>query len=189
MKREDLKKLLGDGATDETIDAIMGLHGKDIEQHKTKLTEAETARDGFKTQLDAANQQIEGFGLMKTQEEVDAAVNEWKTKAEQAETKAAEQLAQVRFDHALETALAGAKTKNAKAARALLSMDSLKLNEDGTIEGLDAQLTKIKSENDYLFESDKPAPRIVTGGNNQPVTGDKTIDAARKAAGLVTEAK
>jgi hypothetical protein len=38
MKREDLKTL---DLPDETIDAIMKLHGKDVEIHKSQLMEAE----------------------------------------------------------------------------------------------------------------------------------------------------
>lgn len=184
MKREDLKKLLGDGATDETIDAIMKLHGTGVEEIKTKLTNAETERDQFKAQAETANQQIESFKGMKKPEEVEAAVTEWKTKYEQAQEEAKNQLAQVKFDHALESALTGAKAKNVKAVQALLSKDNLKLTDDGKILGLDDQLKAIKEQNDYLFESDKPAPRIVAGGNNQPIQTDAMVAAARKAAGL-----
>lgn len=38
MKREDLKTL---DLPDEAIDAIMKLHGKDVEIHKSQLVEAE----------------------------------------------------------------------------------------------------------------------------------------------------
>ena len=189
MKREDLKKLLGETATDEVIDKIMGLHGADIETHKTKLTEAETTRDQFKTQLDEANGQIANFKGMKIEEIQQAAAN-WETKYNEATTKAATDLAKVKFDHALDSSLTSAKAKNAKAVKALLSTDTLKLNEDGTIAGLDDQLTKIKTENGYLFTDETKPPVIIKGGNNQPVIGDKVVDAARKAAGLtVTEGK
>lgn len=188
MKREELKKLLGDSATDEVLDKIMGLHGADIESHKTKLSETESARDGFKTQLDAANQQIEGFKGMNI-DEIKAAADDYKAKFEQAQTDHAAQVAGLKFDHAIETALTGAKAKNLKAVQALLSKDTLKLNEDGTVAGLDDQLKTIKEKDAYLFEGDKPAPKIVTNTNNQPVLGDKTIEAARKAAGLTVQGK
>ena len=38
MKREDLKAL---ELSDEAIDAVMKLHGKDIEDHKAKLAETD----------------------------------------------------------------------------------------------------------------------------------------------------
>ena len=58
----------------------------------------------------------------------------------------------------------GARARNSKAVKALLDMDGLKLN-DGKIIGLDEQLSQIKEENGFLFESDEPAPTIVKGTN------------------------
>jgi len=65
-------------------------------------------------------------------------------------------------------------------------MEKLALSEDGKIEGLEEQLEAIKTSEDseFLFEPAEPQPRIVTGGNNQNVINDKTVDAARQAAGL-----
>jgi len=183
MKREDLKKLLGDSTTDEIVDKIMGWNGADIEAHKTKLTEAETTRDQLKTQLTEANTTIEGFKKLKP-EELQKAADDWKVKAETAQQEAEKQIAALKFDHALESALTGAKAKNVKAVNALLSRDTLKLKDDGTIEGLEGQLTEIKTKNDYLFESDKPTPKIVSGGNNQPVLTDAFETAMWKGAGL-----
>jgi len=73
-----------------------------------------------------------------------------------------------------------------KAVRALLIEADLKLTDDGLV-GLKEQLEKIKPENDYLFESDTPTPKIVSGGGNKPIENqDAVIVAARKAAGLPT---
>ena len=60
----------------------------------------------------------------------------------------------------------------------------LKLTEDGLV-GLKEQLEKVKPENDYLFESDVPTPKIVSGGGNKPLENqDAVVIAMRKAAGL-----
>jgi hypothetical protein len=96
----------------------------------------------------------------------------------------------LKFDHALDGALSGAKAKNPKAVKALLSSDALKYNEaDGSIVGLNEQLEKIKSENDYLFADAKEPPKIIAGGNNQSVVGDLQLEAMRKGAGLPTPTK
>ena len=183
MNKKDLIAL---GVSEEIADQVIVLHGKDIEGHKSKLTTVQAEIDGLKSQLTEASTTIEGFKKLDI-DGIKAAADDWKAKAEQAQTDAAKQLAAVKFDHALETALNGAKVKNAKAVSALLSTDALKYNEaDGTIIGLDEQLAKIKSENDYLFADAKPAPQIVTGGKSQSIMGDPVIDAARKAAGLGT---
>ncbi len=181
MNKEDLKKL---GLTDEAVmDQIIVLHGKDIENHKAKLTTAQTEADGLKKQLTEAGVTIEGFKKLDV-EGVKKSADEWKAKAEQAQKDASAQISQLKFDHALDGSLSAAKAKNAKAVKALLQSDALKLNEDGSILGLKEQLEKIKSENDYLFESDISTPRIVVGAHNQSVIKDAVTDAARKAAGL-----
>lgn len=183
MKKEDLIKL---GIDDETAQKIIVLHGQDIEGHKTRLSAAQTEADGLKSQLTEANKAIDGFKGMDI-EGVKKSADEWKTKAEQAASEAQKQVAALKFDHALNGALSGAKAKNAKAVKALLDMNGLKFNDaDGSVVGLDEQLKKVKETNDYLFESDVPTPKIVTGGNSKSILGDPVVDAARRAAGLST---
>ena len=184
MKREDLKAL---GLADDAIDNIMALHGKDIEAHKTKVLASESQINTLTAQVSEANKQIEGFKSLDV-DSIKKAADEWKTKATQAEQTAAAQLQALKFDHALESALAGAKVKNTKAVQALLSKDALKFNEaDGSIIGLKEQIEKIKSENDYLFADEKPVPKIVAGGKSQTVLDDPVIIAMRNAAGLPTK--
>lgn len=185
MKREDLKVL---ELSDEVIDKVMALHGAGIESHKSQLTTAQAEVETLKAQLTEAGATIESFKAMKP-DELKAAADEYKVKLEQAQTESASQLAALKFDHALDGALAAAKAKNTKAVQALLSRDALKLNDDGSILGLKEQLEKIKSENDYLFADTKEPPKIVTGGKSQSVLSDPMMDAVRKGAGLVTEEK
>ena len=181
MKREDLEKL---GLSKEQVDSIMGLHGADIETHKTKINDLTANQNSLATQLGEANKQIESFKGLKV-EEIQKAADEWKVKYETATKEAADNLTKVKFDHALESALNGAKAKNLKAVRALLSTDQLKLKDDGTLEGFEDQLTKIKAENDYLFTDAKETPKIVSNANNQTVIGDPLEAAMRRGAGLV----
>lgn len=183
MKRDDLIKL---EIAEELVDKIMALHGKSVEKHKADFTAATTELDGLKTQLSEANSAIEGFKKLDI-DGVKAAADEWKAKAEQAQADAVAQISKLKFDHALDGALTGAKAKNLTAVKALLKADDLKLSEDGTIIGLEDQLKKIQSENDFLFESENPPPKVVAGGKSKNVLGDPMIVAARKAAGLSVE--
>jgi len=121
-------------------------------------------------------------------EALQKAADDWKVKAETAQAEATSQIAALKFDHALDGALSGAKAKNVKAVRALLNTELLKLADDGSVSGLKEQLEKIKSENDYLFESDTPTPKVVVGGNPKNVLSDSMVLAARRAAGLSTDA-
>lgn len=182
MKREDLKKL---NLTDEQIDSIMGMNGADIETHKRTTTDLQSQLDAITGQLGDANKAIESFKALKP-EELQKAADDWKTKYETATQESAAQLQKVKFDYALESALNGAKAKNLKAVRALLSTDQLKLKDDGTLEGFEDQLTKIKAENDYLFTDAKEPPKIVSNANNQTVIGDPLEAAMRRGAGLAS---
>jgi predicted nucleic acid-binding Zn-ribbon protein len=177
------KQLVELGLTEELADQIVVLHGKDIESHKTKLVTAQAELDGVKAQLAEAGTAIEGFKKLDV-DGIKKAADEWKAQAEKAQKDAAAQISSLKFDHALEGALTGAKARNAKAVKALLQTDVLKLQEDGSIFGLEGQLETIKKDNDYLFESDTTQPKIVLGGQNKSVLSDAVVDAARKAAGL-----
>lgn len=180
MQRNELEKL---GLEKDAIDQIMALHGRDIEANKAKVSAAEAERDGLKSQLDEAAKAIEGFKALDI-EGVKKSADEWKAKAEQAQKDAEKQVYQVRYESALADALKASKAKNVKAVRALLNEADLKLTDDGLV-GLKEQLEKVKPENDYLFESDVPAPKIVSGGGNKPIENqDAVVIAARKAAGL-----
>ena len=182
MKREDLEKL---ELSKEVIDQVMAMNGKDIEAAKAKITTIEQERDTLKNQLTGANQQIESFKAMDI-EAIKKSADEYKTKFEQAEADAKAQMNQLKFDHALDGALTEAKAKNAKAVKALLNVEGLKLTDEGVIVGLKEQLEKIKSENDYLFESETKPPKVTTGGSSggTPPAGDSFLAAVLKGAGL-----
>jgi hypothetical protein len=185
MNKEDLKKL--GVVDDEIIQKIIVEHGKDIEKHKASIITAQTEVGGLREQLNAANVQIEKIKSMDI-EGMKVAANDWKQKAEAAQTKADEQIAAMKFDYALESHLTKSGAKNNKAVRALLQQDGMKLTDDGSIVGLKEQLEKIQTENDYLFVSKTPVPVIITGTQSQPPTSsDPIIIAARKAAGLDTK--
>ncbi len=68
-----------------------------------------------------------------------------------------QQLAALRLDFAVDSALAAAGAKNNKAVRSLLNLESVTLGEDGKAVGLAEQLAAVKSSDGYLFsEPEKP---------------------------------
>ena len=167
MKTEFLKSL---NLSQEVIDKIMAENGKDIAVEQKKAEKAIQERDSYKlkaesleTQVNDANTEIQKFKDMDI-DGIKKAADDWKETAEKAKADADKQISQMKFDYALSAALTGAKAKNAKAVKARLDMDGLKFN-DGKIVGLDEQLAQIKTDNDYLFESDEPAPEFVKGTN------------------------
>jgi hypothetical protein len=183
MKREDLKAL---ELTDEQIDQIMALHGKDVEKGKTDLADEKAKSTSLQKQLDDANAAIEGFKKLDI-EGVKKAADDWKAQAEKAKADAAAEVARLKFDHALDGALVGAKAKNVTAVKALLKTDDLKLSEDGTIKGLNDQLKALKESNAFLFEAEEgtpPPPRVVAGGQPSSSTADPLWAAMLKGSGL-----
>ena len=181
MKREQLKEL---GLEDSVIEKVMSLHGSDIETHKAKISDVQTNADNTLNQLTEANATIERFKALKP-DELKAAADEYKTKYEQAQTDNAAQMAQLKFDYALDGSLSAAKVKNLKAIKPLLDAGALKYNEsDNSIIGLKEQLEKVKQTDAYLFTDYEEPPRIVAGGNQTRLNTDAMTSAMRQAAGL-----
>lgn len=191
MNKADLEKLgltaevlEKAGLTADVLDKILATHSKDIEKHKTQVTDLTKQIETVTGQLTDANKQIESFKSMDV-ETIKKTADEYKTKFEQAQTDAKNQLAQLKFDHALESALTTAKAKSPKAVKALLEMQNLKLNEaDGSIIGLEDQLKTVKEKNDYLFDSETSQPAFGGSGGNQSVITDAFEAAMWKGAGL-----
>lgn len=129
--------LKGLNLSQEVIDKIMAENGKDIAAEQKKAEKIIQERDSYKLKAENLETQVNDANA---------------------------EISEMKFDYALSAALTGAKARNSKAVKALLDMDGLKLN-DGKIIGLDEQLSQIKEENGFLFESDEPAPTIVKGTN------------------------
>jgi hypothetical protein len=83
----------------------------------------------------------------------------------------------LQFDFALENALNNAKSKNNKALKALLDMDSIKYQE-GKLEGLQEQIEVLQKDASYLFNLETtPANTGGLGnfgrGNNPTITKEQ----------------
>ena len=88
--------------------------------------------------------------------------------------------AQCRRDRAA-GALKDAKARNVKAVRALLDEDALR-GDDGSVNGLDQQLSKIREENGFLFGEDQDAPYVVRGAGSSAAGAED--EKLRRAFGL-----
>lgn len=61
------------------------------------------------------------------------------------------ELAQLKLDNAIDTALTAAGARNTKAVRALLDISKVRLGEDGKLAGWDEQLKAVQKSDSYLF--------------------------------------
>ena len=164
MKREFLKELGIENK--EVIDKIMAENGADIEKTKTKL---EGERDNYKGQLETAQtalKEFEGVDVKDLQTKLTTLQNDLVAK----ETDYQNKLADMEFDTALNSAISSVKAKNAKSVKALLDLETLKSSKN-QVDDIKKALEQIKSENDYLFESNEPIKNPVAPTGNPNITG------------------
>lgn len=157
MKREEVKAKIP-GITDEQLNWLMNENGSDINAEK-----GNTAR--IQGELDTANTTIKTLqDTVKKYNGVD--VEALRQQLGTLQTKYDTDIAAVRRDSAIDLALSGRRAKNSKAARALLDLDSIKMDGD-KLTGLDDQLEALQKENPWLFEGESGAGiQINTGGEH-----------------------
>lgn len=124
----------------------------DYNKQTAKTTKAEQERDGYKEQLDTANETLKGFeGVDLTTIQSDLAT--WKKKAEDAEKDFAAKIYARDFDDALKTEMENVKFSSEAAKRAVMAeIRDAKLNlKDGKILGLNDLIEQIKTKDASAF--------------------------------------
>ena len=89
------------------------------------------------------------------------------------------EMARLKLDNAVETALTAAGAKNSKALRALLDAEKIKLDESGKLSGLSEQLEAIRKSDGYLFAEkggEKPSFKGFQPGASGDVKPDGETD-------------
>jgi hypothetical protein len=172
MKRSDLEAL---ELSKEAIDAIMKLHGADIETHKSQLKIAEDDAKVIQGQLDEANKAIDGFkkldpeGIQKAADDYKQKAEAFKAEAEQAKKDATAEIEKFKFTKDLESELTSVhKVKDASDVLPKLNLEKIQRGE-GEVKfiGLDEQIKPLKETKSYLFDDGKPTPKIVAGTRTQ----------------------
>ena len=163
MKTEDLQ---AKGLNQEQIDFVMSEYGKDVNAIKAE-------RDGYKTQLDTAQTSL------KAMEGIDAAglqtkVSDLTKQLQDKDTEIDKIKADYAFDASVKEAIRKASGRNEKAITALLDVDALKASKNQA-QDIEAAITALKKDNDYLFRSNVQVPRVVssTSGINNDVQTKK----------------
>lgn len=174
MNREELKAL---GLSDEQVEKVMAAHGKVVNTTKEQLDSVTTERDNMKQQLADRDTQLEDLKKQATgnenlQQQIQQLQDDNKKIKEDYEAKIQQQA----FEHSLKDALAAAKVRNPKAAKALLDLESIKLDGDKLL-GLEDQLKAIKESDPYLFqEEQKPGGPSYSTGQHQKGAGISPAD-------------
>lgn len=167
------KDLVAMGLTEEQADKVMeSLDGNfvtknrfnELNEELKKQKEAVEERDKQLTELKKAAGDNET--LTKQISDLQKA-NADQKKAHEAE------IAQLRLDNAVDTALTAAGAKNSKAVKALLDMGKVTLADDGQLIGWNEQLTALKESDSYLFTDQGNQNQAPTFQGFQPgVSGD-----------------
>ena len=162
MKREELKKL---NLTDEQIDKVMSLHGADVENSKSKIDELNKTNESLQSQIAERDKDLK---TLKKQagdnEELTNQFKELQSKYKQDTENLSKELQQTKLNSAVDSALGKAKVRNTTAAKALLNMDEVKLNDKGEVEGLDDQISSLQKTDGYLFDQGNKEPYQPQGG-------------------------
>lgn len=162
MKREELKKI---NLTDEQIDKVMSLHGADVESTKSKIDGLNKTNESLQSQIAERDKDLK---TLKKQagdnEELTNQFKELQSKYKQDTENLSKELRQTKLNSAVDSALGKAKVRNSKAAKALLNLDEVKLNEKGEVEGLDDQISQLQKSGGYLFDQGNKEPYQPQGG-------------------------
>ena len=177
MKTEELKAL---GLTDEQIAGVFKLNGKSESKGKEELDKVTAERDSLADKLKTAEEALKGFAGEDIKE------LEGKIATLQADLKAKDddynaKIADLSFNALLDSLLAASGSRNTKATKALLDLESLKGSKNQK-EDITAAIAAVKADNDYLFTSNEPIKNAVTETNN--TTTKDPMAAVRAAMGL-----
>lgn len=156
---------------------------KTVSEHDKRVKKLEEERDQFEEQYKTAKETLDGFEG-KDIEAITKERDEWKDKAEKAETEYKEKIASRDYSDAVSKAVEGLKFSSNAAKKAFvaeLEADPLKM-KDGKLLGFD-DYVKAYQESDasaFVTEEDeknkenaaKFTEQTSVSGNTEPITGD-----------------
>lgn len=135
-----------------------------------EVSKIELARDNYKEQLQTAQNSLKEFEGVDVKE-LNGKITKLTGDMATLDKTYKEKIADMEFDYLLEGHIQSAKARNIKAVKAQLDIDALKASKNADAD-IKAAIEKVKAENDYLFDSDKPAPTISVPGSPAPQTSD-----------------
>lgn len=170
MKRDQLKEL---GLSDEQIKSVMDLNGEDINKAKSGNAEMVKENESLKSQLAERDKDIKGLRKnAKDNDELSQQLQDLQSKYKQDHENLTNEVAKVKLNGAIDNALTHNQVRNTKAFKALLDMDSIKLNDQGQLTGLDDQIKSIRKSDPYLFNEGNK--QNYQPNNGKPTQVDET---------------
>jgi DNA repair exonuclease SbcCD ATPase subunit len=182
-----LKELLKKAGIEEgKLDGVIADINKELPKYfipKDKYNEVAEAKKKLEADIAERDNQLEQLkNAAGNSEELKAQIEQLQAENQKAAEEWQAKMAQMQLDFAIEKALAAAKAKNAKAVKALLDMEKVKLDGEQLL-GLDDQLKELQKSDAYLFgDSGK-----VGGGTNPPGAGDPEANPWKKDSWNLTQ--
>lgn len=182
---EFLKTILGESYNEDIDKKISAEIGKAFVA-KADFDTTNAAKKAAEAQLATANSTIESYKSMDI-DAIRASADKYKADAEQAKKDADARVAAVQFDAKLDSAILGAKGRNAKAIKALLDVEGLSGSNEQD-KDIAAALDALKADNGFLFDAaDTQTPPPYAAGTGTTAVAEPAADALRSAMGLPTE--
>lgn len=151
MKRTELEDL---GLSSEQVDSVMKLHGKSMTKY-ADYDELKAQNSALSEQVSKNDKDLKSLKKQIKDNDPESLTNTIKQlQDENKQTKAdyESKLNGMKLDNAVNTALSDARVRNNKAAKAMLDMDAVQLDENGNLTGLDDQLNGLKENSTWLFD-------------------------------------
>lgn len=192
MERKDLTEL---GIEAEAVDKIMEMYGKVVNPLKQEKESLKAEVESYKEQVSDRDSQLDQIkSKVGDTEALNATIDSLKQANKEKDDAHKEKVKQVQLDYELKLALNNANARNEKAVKALLDLDTVKINENGQLIGLNEQLDSLKETDSYLFadskvetdttdDSSKEQSPALNPGGTQGNTGKETsLEETGKAA-------
>lgn len=186
---EWLKTILGESYTDELDSKISEEIGKSFVSKNDFNTKNETLK-GLQSQIKDRDRQLEELRKVDS-EGLQAEITRLQELNKNQQNEFSKQINELKMNNAIDSTLKDAGAKNLRAVKALLDSSNLKLNDDGTIEGLQSQIeTLLKaSDSSFLFASSGTAVNNLKSITPAASSDPQTSGAEAKYTKMYAEAK
>lgn len=166
-----LKDILGESYTDAIDKSVSEQIGKDFVA-RSDFNATNEAKKQLELQLKERDKQLAGLKEVDA-EAMQAKISELEQANKEMEKQSKAAIAQLKLDHAVETALTSANVCQNKAVLPFLDLEAVKLSEDGSLTGLKEQLEKLKAAEDTKFLFKQEAKPKMKGA--QPGQGKDSL--------------
>jgi len=165
MKKEDLIKL---GLDEEIAQKVADAFAEYLKGFipKSRFDEVNEAKKKLEQDIKTRDEQLEALKKIDA-EGLQAEIEKLQKENQATKEKYESELKQIRLNNAVEKKLIASGAKNIKATKALLDLESVELDEDGNVKGLDKQIKKLQESEDSSFLFD------IQSSNKQQFKGFK----------------